>query len=60
MATKKVSEAAPAVGRKVSTLYDWIRRGMLPEKFGEDGLLVVDIAQAKAVSKTVRHGRPRK
>jgi hypothetical protein len=56
-----VAEAAPVIGRRTPTIYEWLRRGRLVEYIDAHGRKCVDLDQAAEVMlKPPSRGRPRK
>lgn len=53
-----VIEAAFLVGRKKSSVYEWVKSGKLPSRVGVDGVTEVATQDVMRVEATVKRGRP--
>lgn len=54
-----VTEAAFLVGRKKTSVYDWVKSGRLPSRKSTDGVTEVQSQEVLRVESSVKRGRPR-
>ena len=54
-----IQQAAFLVGRKKTSVYDWVKSGRLPSRVGVNGVTEVQSQEVLRVESSVKRGRPR-